>query len=75
MTTDELRDASLARRAVETGAALALRLSARVSQRETAGAIGCSQSALSRYEHATRIPRGAIAARYGRLLRQWSADA
>ena len=69
-----LQDVTLARRATEDGLGRTLRLSARITQREAARALEVSQAALSRYESGERVPREAIAARYGALLRQWMAD-
>lgn len=71
MTTTKLCEAerlAQVRAACVSGAARRIRLAARLSQADAAGAIGADPSALSRWERGERSPRGQAALRYGELL-------
>ena len=68
---DDLELRIEARRLIREGEARALRLWAEATQAEVAAAVGATPGAVSRWERGTRSPRGAVAARYGALLRHW----
>lgn len=56
------------RRLAESGEARRIRIANGLSLAEVADPIGASSSALSRWERGERVPRGAKAVRYLRLL-------
>ena len=53
---------------IMSGKALALRTEARLTRAGVARDLAVAESALWRWEHGQRIPRGAYAVRYYRLL-------
>ena len=56
------------RRRLREGEAEAIRVQAGLSQGDIARALGVTAGAVSRREAGTRVPRGALAVRYARLL-------
>jgi transcriptional regulator with XRE-family HTH domain len=69
MDNRELLLVAQARHLCASGKALELRLSAGLSIREVAEAIGVSPTAVWRWERGERAPRGAAAAAWAQLLR------
>jgi transcriptional regulator with XRE-family HTH domain len=59
-----------AREAVASGRAVRLRQDAGLSQREVARAVGVTPGCITRWELGERRPTGAVAVRYGRVLRE-----
>lgn len=68
MDDDDLRMRMLALRLLDSGEARKLRHAARVTLAELAADIGVSETSVSRWESGTRLPRGAVATRYGQVL-------
>lgn len=70
MTTSlrEVERLAYVRAACASGEARRIRLAARLSLADVAGAISADLSAISRWERGERVPRGAAALRYGQLL-------
>lgn len=63
-----LEQLSRLRELAASGEARRLRLGARLSQAEIAGACGTSASAVSRWESGERVPRGHAADRYAAII-------
>ena len=59
-----------AREAAASGRAARLRRAAGLSQREVARAVGVTPGCITRWELGERRPTGAVAAEYGRVLRE-----
>lgn len=55
---------------IRSGAARAIRQANRLSLAEVARDVGVTPTAVCRWEHGKRYPRGASALRYGRLLNE-----
>jgi DNA-binding transcriptional regulator YiaG len=70
-TTDAAEIARV-REWVRSGRAKAIRERAHVSQAEVAETIGVDPATVSRWEAGGRVPRGAVAERLGKLLRELS---
>jgi transcriptional regulator with XRE-family HTH domain len=68
MDIAELRLVSLAREQAASGIARELRIRRGLSVREVADAAGVTPAAVWRWERGERVPRTAVAARYGALL-------
>lgn len=64
-----LRERIALRRLPEAAELRAIRLQAGLTQEELAQELGCSRIAIGRYETGRRRPQGALAERYGRILR------
>lgn len=73
MTNHQLLLLARVRRLASTGEAQALRLSAGLSLREVADAVGVSHSNLWRWEAGQRAPRGVAALAWGCLLEDLAA--
>jgi transcriptional regulator with XRE-family HTH domain len=69
----DVQQVTWVRRLARTGNARTLRESAGLSISEVARELGVSPAAVSRWERGQRVPRGASAERWARLLRQVSA--
>lgn len=69
MTAQDLIDAGLAREWLRRGIAIQVREGAGLTKGDVARALGVSRTAVDRWEANERRPRTAIAAEYGRLLR------
>lgn len=67
---EELVELARLRRFVRTGEAEGLRERAGLSQVEVAAAVGTSNVTIHRWESGTRVPHGAPALAYWRLLQQ-----
>jgi len=67
-TPDQLLSLTAARDLARSGRARELRLAARLSLAEMAGAVGVSAATVSRWECGQRRPHGPAALRYGALL-------
>lgn len=74
MTTRELLLVAKARRLSQSGEGAEARANAGLSLSEVADAIGLSPSALSRWEHAERTPRGTRAAAWAELISELEAE-
>jgi DNA-binding transcriptional regulator YiaG len=61
------------RAVVRTGAARRIREAAGLTRTEVARSIGTSHACISRWEHGNRVPQGAPAIRYLRLLERLAA--
>jgi DNA-binding transcriptional regulator YiaG len=59
-----------AREMIRSGRAKLIREGAHVSRSEVASSIDVTESTVWRWEEGKRIPRGDVARRYGRLLRE-----
>lgn len=68
MTNAEILLVARARRLATSGDGMRIRTAADLSLSEVADAVGISVSALWRWEHGERAPRGAPAAAWARLL-------
>ena len=69
MKASELAIVAEARAAATSGAARALRIAARLTQQEIASACGVSATTVAMWETGQRVPSGAFALEYGRVLR------
>lgn len=68
ITTDDLLALRRVRALVKSGSAHGVRVAAQLSRAEVARAAQISERALFRWEKGERLPHGAAALRYGRLL-------
>ena len=67
--SEALTDIASARSLAASGAARSIRLAARLTLTEIGTEVGVTASAVCRWEHGQRSPRGDAAREYGRLLR------
>lgn len=70
MDTSDTVELARLRAFLESGAAKSVRVNNRLSLREMARTIGISPSTVLRWEAQERVPRGAPALRYWRLIRE-----
>ncbi len=70
MNSTEVVELSRCRSLVASGAARSIREAAGLSLSEVAGAVGVSKAAIMLWERGDRVPRGAPALAYGRLLQE-----
>jgi transcriptional regulator with XRE-family HTH domain len=66
--TPDLIELSRIRKLAGSGLAREIRIQAGLSQSEVAEALGVDRSTVHRWEGKERVPRGAVAFRYGQLL-------
>lgn len=71
MSTDAIEIAE-ARELIRTGRAREIRQRSGLSRGEVARDLGVAQSTITRWEDGYRVPRGEVAIRLGRLLRELS---
>ena len=68
MTPEELAEVSKVRALARSGSARAIRLAAGITLGEVAASVGCSHSAVFRWEAGERKPMGRRALRYAAVL-------